>query len=69
MVSYALNTKVCFQKKKKEERKASVVVAVVTVVLFLFLSHAIIIETVPWHAGLIPPEVSSLEREAKRVGK
>ena len=62
---YALNTNMCLQKMGNEEKASVVVVVVVTIILCL--RHAIVIEMIPWHTGLIPPEVSFLEHEAKRV--
>ena len=57
-VSYALNTKVCFQKKINEKDLGLGIVVVVVTVIFC-LSHAIVVETIPWNTGLIPPEIPS----------
>jgi hypothetical protein len=57
------------KKKEKKGKAFLVVVVVVVVTVVLVLSNAIVIETIPWHTGLIPPSVSSLEHEAKQVGE
>jgi amino acid transporter len=51
---------------KKALILAIVVVVVIVITVILYVGHAIVVETIPWNAGLIPPDMSPHECDPNR---
>ena len=60
---------VCASKKgemKKPLFRTLIVVRVIIITAILRIGHAIVVEIFPWNTCIIPPEMTSLKRDANR---